>query len=423
MDCEILAIGTELLLGQIVDTNSAWMGQRLATAGVPCYVQTKVGDNHARIVAALRTALARADAVVCCGGLGPTQDDITREAIAEVMGTTLDRLPAIEDRLRRRFAGSDIPVINFKQADVPRGATVIEPALGTAPGLICPVGDKVVYALPGVPPEMKEMFEGSVLPDILTRSGITATIRSRFLRVWGEPESRVAEIVAPRLEALEGTPTTIAFLANVVEGVRVRITTRASGPGAEEEALKALDDEEAELRALLGASAGGVDDEGVEVSVARLLVGGGHRLAVAESLTAGLVSSRLASVPGASSWLAGAVVCYGEDVKRGLLGVSPGPVVSERAAAEMAKGVAGLLHADVGLSLTGVAGPTSQDDQPVGTVFVGLHLPPRAGVPGGTAVTQLSLRGDRQMVRDRASTSALDLLRRALMTGTYALGR
>lgn len=427
MDCEVLAIGTELLLGQIVDTNSAWMGQRLADAGVPCYLQTKVGDNHDRIVSALRTALARADVVVCCGGLGPTQDDITREAIAEVMGVPLERVPAIEERLRQRFAGRDLPRINYKQADVPVGAQVIEPRLGTAPGLVCPIGDKVVYALPGVPPEMQEMFDGYVLPDLLRRSGVTATIRSRFLRVWGEPESKVAELVAPRLEALEGTPTTIAFLANVTEGVRVRVTTRASGPDAEAEALRALDAEEAELRALLGESVGGTDDEGLEATVGQLLCGLGYRVAVAESLTAGLVSARLASVPGASAWLAGAVVCYGEDVKRELLGVGPGPVVSERAAKEMALGVARLLHAQVGLSLTGVAGPETQDGQPVGTVFIGLYVAPPdgplslagesgAGEESQVKVVEMSLRGQRQMVRDRASTSGLDLLRRSLMT-------
>lgn len=416
MDCEVLAIGTELLLGQIVDTNSAWIGQRLAEAGLPCYQQTKVGDNHGRIVAALRSSLGRADFVICCGGLGPTQDDITREAIAAVMGVPLERVPAIEERLKERFrhsfGGRPLPAINLKQADVPVGASPIEPEVGSAPGLICPVGEKVVYALAGVPAEMREMFDRAVIPDILRRAGVSATIRSRFLRVWGEGESRVAEIVAPRLEALEGSPTTIAFLANVTEGVRVRVTTRAEGLDAEGEAARALDAEEAELRTLLGTAVGGVDDEGLEVTVGNLLLAHGYRLAVAESLTGGLVSARLASVAGASNWFAGAVVSYGEDVKRDLLGVGPGPVVSEKAAAEMAQGVARLLHAEVGLSLTGVAGPSTQDDQPVGTVFVGVHLP----TASEAAVVKLSLlRGDRQMVRDRAGTASLDGLRRLLL--------
>ena len=417
MDCEVLAIGTELLLGQVVDSNSAWIGQQLALAGIPSHYQAKVGDNHDRIVAALRGALDRADAVVCCGGLGPTQDDITREAIAEVMGVGLRRDLEVEAALRERFRGRDVPDMNWKQADVPEGASFITASLGTAPGLVCPIKapacepgkEKVVYAVPGVPAEMREMVGGFVVRDLVRRSGDYATIHSRFLRVWGVPESRVAEIVAPRLSELEGTATTIAFLANVAEGVRVRVTTKASGPGAEAEAERALDKEEAALRALLGDAVGGIDDESLEVVVARLLGGASLRVAVAESLTGGLVGARLTSVPGASEWFAGGIVSYGSDVKRELLGVDEGPVVSERAAREMAAGVAGLLGADIGLSLTGVAGPEPQDGQPVGTVFVGLSWPPSA------AVQALKLSGDRQLVRERAATYALDLLRHTLL--------
>jgi nicotinamide-nucleotide amidase len=258
------------------------------------------------------------------------------------------------------------------------------------------------------------MVASAVVPDLVRRSGEQATIRSRFLRVWGLPESKVAEIVAPRVSALEGEPTTIAFLANVTEGVRVRITTRASGADeatAAATAQRALDAEEAELRALLGDAVGGVDEEGLEVIVARLMAGSGLRLAVAESLTGGLVAARLTSVPGASEWFAGGVVSYGEDVKRALLGVGDGPVVSAQAAEEMAAGVRALLRADLGLSLTGVAGPTTQDDQPVGTVFVGLSG------PQGQKVSRVLLSGVRQLVRERAGTAALDLLRREL-TGT-----
>jgi nicotinamide-nucleotide amidase len=420
MDCEVLAIGSELLLGQVVDTNSSWIGERLAAAGIACFYQAKVGDNHARIVAAVRGALERSDAVVCCGGLGPTQDDITREAIAEVMGVALERDPDIVMALKERFKGRDVPGTNYKQADVPVGALTIKPLIGSAPGLICPVrgpaGDKVIYAVPGVPAEMREMVEGSVVPDLVRRAGEVATIRSRFLRVWGVPESKVAQIVAPRLEALEGAPTTIAFLANATEGVRVRVTTRATGGSADGDAERALDAEEAELRALLGEAVGGVDSEGLEVVVARLLVQAGLRLAVAESLTGGMVGARLTTVPGASRWFAGGVVAYESDVKRSLLDVGPGPVVSERAAKEMALGVAHLLGADLGLSLTGVAGPDPQDDQPPGTVFIGLAGLPADEVDGarGARATHLALRGQRAMVREVAATSALDYLRRAL---------
>jgi len=414
MECEVLAIGTELLLGQVVDTNSSRIGARLASAGITCHYQGKVGDNHVRIVTALREALERAGAVICCGGLGPTQDDITREAIAEVMGVRLRRDPDIEASLRSRFRWREVPANNFKQADIPEGAVPIISSMGTAPGLICPVDDKVIYAVPGVPAEMWEMVDGAVTADLVARSGEQATISSRFLRVWGMPESKVAEVVAPRVAALEGTATTIAFLANVTEGVRVRVTARATGADAAEEARRALDAEEAQLRELLGDAVGGVDEEGLEDVVGRLLAEAGLHVAVAESLTGGLVAARLTSVAGASRWFSGGVVSYATDVKRKLLGVSKGPVVSEKAAAEMACGVAKLLGADIGLSLTGVAGPETQDGQPVGTVFVGLSWPANPPGPKGPSGAHLSLSGDRQLVRERAARYSLDLLRRAL---------
>jgi len=233
-------------------------------------------------------------------------------------------------------------------------------------------------------------------------------------------ESKVAEVVAPRVAALDvpEADTTIAFLASATEGIRVRITARATGDDADRAAVAALDKEEAELRALLGPAVGGVDDEGIEVVVGGLLAGAGLRLAVAESLTGGLVAARLTTVPGASNWFAGGIVSYGADVKRSLLAVGPEPVVSEQAAREMALGVKSLLNADIGLSLTGVAGPTEQDGQPVGTVFVGLAGVDANGADGpesSAEVAQLALRGERRVVRERAGTSALDLLRRRLL--------
>jgi len=325
-------------------------------------------------------------------------------------------------RLRARFAGRDIPVINYRQADLPKGALPIFADAGTAPGLLCPVGEKVIYAVPGVPSEMREMLERTVLPDLVRRSGENATIRSRFLRVWGMTESKVAEVVGPRVVALEGSSTTIAFLASAVEGVRVRITARASGDGAEAAVLRALDEEEVELRALLGKAVGGLDDEGLEVVVGRMLARAGLRLAVAESLTGGMVSARLTTVPGASSWFAGGVVSYGEEVKRALLGVGQGPVVSASAAAEMAVGVASLLQADIGLALTGVAGPTEADGEPVGTVFVGLAgsaVDKKRENEPGPHVERLALGGNRYLVRERATTNALDLLRRRLLENEF----
>lgn len=413
MRTEIIAVGTELLLGQIVDTNSSWMGEHLAMAGIDSHFQTKVGDNPERIVQALRIALSRSDAVIMCGGLGPTQDDITREAIAEVMNVALVRRPEIGERIRAMFEarGREMPENNLRQADVPEGASIIEQVRGTAPGLICPVGHKVVYAVPGVPYEMTEMMERAIIPDLQARSGETATISSRTIKTWGVAESKLAELMAPRLAALEGAGgATIAFLASGIEGIKVRITVKASDAGA---AGELLDAEEAEVRAILNELVFGVDDETMESRVGRQLLDAGLTLGVAESLTGGLVGSRLTNVVGASEWFRGAVVAYASDVKFDLLGVPEGPVVSEVAASAMACGVRSALGADVGLALTGVAGPDEQDGEPPGTVFVGLALP---GDDAGEA-HRLRLPGDRQRVRQFAAISALDLLRQRLTSG------
>ena len=183
MRCDVVAVGTELLLGQIVDTNSSWLGEQLAAAGIDSCLQIKVGDNLGRIVQSFRTVLNDADAVIVCGGLGPTHDDITREALAEVMGTTLELNDVVADRIARMFAsrGRRMSDNNLRQAMVPRGASVIEQTRGTAPGLICPVGNKVMYAVPGVPWELYEMFERAILPDLLARSGERTAIASRVL--------------------------------------------------------------------------------------------------------------------------------------------------------------------------------------------------------------------------------------------------
>lgn len=411
MRCEVVAIGTELLLGQIVDTNSAWIGEQLALSGIEHLRQTKVGDNHARIVEVLREALERADAVIACGGLGPTQDDITRRAIAEVMGVELVRDDEVADRIIGIFSarGRVMPDNNLLQAEVPVGATVIEQRVGTAPGLICPVGPygrKVIYAVPGVPYEMREMLERAVLPDLTERAGERQTIVSRTLRTWGESESRLAEVLAPRLDALDavGNPT-IAFLASGIEGLKVRLTARAA-TAVEADAL--LDAEEAEVRALLADLVFSSDDEPIEAAVGRLLSGAGLTVAVAESLTGGLMASRIVAVPGSSEWFRGAVVAYDSQVKFDVLGVREGPVVCQEAAEQMADGVRRLLGADIGLATTGVAGPAEMEGQPPGTVWLGLAI--------GDDVDAVLVRlpGDRERVRQLSVISCVDRLRRRL---------
>lgn len=418
MRVEVVAIGTELLLGQIVDTNSSWIGEQLALAGLDSLLQTKVGDNVGRIVAVLSAALDRADAVICCGGLGPTQDDLTRQAIAEVMGVELELDEDRADLIRWMFRGRDrqMPDNNLLQAYRPAGTEFLEHQPGTAPGLRCelqwPVGDpssatKVIYAVPGVPWEMQEMVGLDILPDLQRRAGINAVIRSRTLRTWGESESRLAEILADRIDALDVMgEATLAFLASGIEGLKVRITAKADTEAA---AMAAIEREEANVRALLDDLVFGIDDDTMESVVLELLRERGLSLAVAESLTGGLIGARLASVPGASDVFRGGVVAYQSDVKFGVLGVPEGPVVSEAAAGAMASGVRSLLGADVAVSATGVAGPAEQEGRSVGTVCLGVAL----GDVVHTA--EVRLPGRRNQVREFTVITVLAMLRRLLL--------
>ncbi len=232
--CDVLAVGTELLLGQIIDSNSAWIGGELAANGIDSLVQVKVGDNVGRIETQLRRLLEYADAVIMCGGLGPTHDDLTRDAIAAVMGVDLVLDDAVADVIREMFAarGRRMSENNLRQAMVPVGATIIPQTRGTAPGLICPVTvdgvDKVVYAVPGVPHEMYDMMQRAILPDLRRRSGEDSVIASRVLRTWGESESGLNERLDDVIEQLEGPDTpTLAFLASGWEGLKVRLTAKA----------------------------------------------------------------------------------------------------------------------------------------------------------------------------------------------------
>jgi nicotinamide-nucleotide amidase len=412
LSCEVVAVGTELLLGQVVDTNSAWIGEQLAASGIASHHQVKVGDNLARIVGVLRLALGRADAVIVCGGLGPTHDDITREAMASVMGVELVPDEAVAARIREMFAARNraMPDNNLRQALVPVGATVIPQTRGTAPGLICPVGDRVAYLVPGVPHEMEEMVERAVLPDLRRRSGDPSAIVSRVLRTWGESESGLDQRLRPLIDRLDASPggVTLAFLASGWEGIKVRLTAGAASAAA---AAALLDPIEAEVRTVLGPIVFGVDDETMESVVIDLLRARGLTLGLAESVTGGLVTGRLTDVPGASDVVRGSIVSYASEVKFDLLDVPPGPVVNEAAAMAMAAGARRVLDASVGMGLTGVAGPAEQDGMPPGTLCVGLAL--------GSDLSAVTLRlpGQRRQMRQMSVISALDLLRRRLLAG------
>ncbi len=404
--CDVLAVGTELLLGQIVDTNSAWIGEQLAASGIDSYEHRVVGDNERRMVDALSDLLSRADAVIVCGGLGPTQDDITREAVAAVLGVPLVRRPELVEEISAMFSsrGREMPENNLRQADVPEGGDSLANPLGTAPGLRCEVGGRVVYAVPGVPYEMKAMVTGHVLPDLLARSGEASVLVSRSLKTWGTSESALAEMVAGRVDALDaaGNPT-IAFLARGIEGLVVRITAKAASHA---EALSMVQAEERAVRSLLGDLVFAVDDETMESAVIERLARRGWTLGVAESVTGGLVGARLVNVPGASEVFRGTVGSYATEVKRSVLGVTAEAVVSEEAAAQMAEGARRVLGADVGIAITGVAGPDEQDGRAVGTVCMALSLP---GAP--TEAVSARLPGDRERIRQYGTISLLNLLR------------
>lgn len=413
MRCDVLAIGTELLLGQIVDTNSSWIGEQLAAAGIDTCEHRKVGDNLERMVQCLRELLDRADAVIVCGGLGPTPDDVTREAIAEVMGVGLERREGLIEHIRAIFGGRGrpFPENNLRQADVPVGGGVIPNPLGTAPGLQCEITDeagngKVVYAVPGVPYEMTEMVNQHVLPDLLERSGERAVIASRSLKTWGTSESGLAEMIAERVD--QQTNPTIAFLARGIEGIYVRMTAKAP---TEEEALTLLDAEDVELRKVLGELVFAVDDDTMESEVLRLCEERGWSVGVAESLTGGFIGARLTNVPGASRTYRGSIASYATDVKRSVLGVTAELVVSEEAVKQMAEGAQRVLGADVGIAITGVAGPDEQDGQPVGTVWYAVAIP---GHEPEAITARLPF--DRERIRQFSTITLLNTLRMRLLS-------
>ena len=427
MRCEVVAVGTELLLGQVVDTNSAWMGEQLALAGIDSHFQTKVGDNLERMIAALDQALERSDAVIVCGGLGPTPDDITRDAIAAVMGVEMRRNEAVVERIRAMFYRRDreMPANNLQQADVPVGARVMDVQPGTAPGLICPVtragqggggvpggspggADKVIYAVPGVPWEMQRMVSECVLPDLQARAGQRHVIRSRTLRTWGHSESGLAEMLEDEMARLDVTgEATIAFLASGMEGLKVRITAKAPDDDAAQRTLAGV---EARVRALIGEAVFGADDDTMESVVLGLMRSRGLTLGLAESVTGGLISARLTDVPGASDVLRGAVVPYDRTLKIGVLGAPDIAAVSKEMVLAMAAGACRVLGADVGLATSGAAGPDPHEGAPPGTVWIGLHL------DGGGEAVPVRFNMDRTRVRQLSTITALNLLRTRLLS-------
>jgi nicotinamide-nucleotide amidase len=408
MRVEIIGVGTEILLGQIANTNAQFLSQRLADIGVDVLHHQAVGDNVGRIAESMTHALSRADVVILTGGLGPTGDDVTRQAIAEALGRSLSRRPEIEDFLREKFRrlGREMPETNLVQADVPEGARYILPERGTAPGLVIETEDGRVYAVPGVPAEMREMVEGVILPALQEEIGPQGIV-SRVVRVTGIAEARIAELLDDLFRRLENP--TVAYLASAGE-VRVRLTAKAA---TREEAEAMIAPVEREIQERLGDAVYGTDNEELEEVVGGMLREGGVLLACAESLTGGGLAERIVRVPDSSDYFAGAVVAYAAGAKASVLGVSKdtldGPgMVSEECAREMARGARRAFEADVGVSTTGVAGPSPLEGHPAGEVWVAVSS------GRGEEARHIQAPGDREQVRRWAQQAALDLLRRHL---------
>jgi nicotinamide-nucleotide amidase len=406
-----VGVGTELLLGQISNTNAQWISERLAEIGVDVMHHQEVGDNPERIEEALRHALSHAEVVIVTGGLGPTQDDITRQAVAEVSGASLVRHRELEDMIRAKFAraGREMTDSNLVQAEVPEGARAILPERGTAPGLAVEIQGTRLYALPGVPAEMREMMEGTVLQELSSLAG-PASIASRIVRCVGIPESRVAELTDDLFRS-SANPT-VAYLAGGGE-VKVRLTAKAR---SREDAEALLEPLVAEVVRRLGNHAFTSMDEELEETVAGLLRDAGKTLACAESLTGGELGARITSVPGASDYFLGSAVCYSARAKREILGVSQetidGPgLVSAECAREMAAGARRLFGADIALALTGAAGPDPHAGAEPGQIWAALEA------EGVSHQRGLRSPGDRDLVRRWAEQAGLDLVRRHLLGG------
>lgn len=410
----MIAIGTELLLGETVEGNGAWLGRRLAALGIPVVRRTTVGDDDEAITASVHEALQRTGALVCTGGLGPTSDDRTRPAVARVFGRELvldeEWLEVIRARFRAR--GLVMPESNRVQAEKPAGSTLLPNQRGTAPGLALEdprLGMAIL--LPGVPSEMQWLMDEQVVPFLRSRGWIgRGRIRSRTLRTTGISESALAERVADLTPGFD--PLTLAYLPTGL-GEDLRLTSW--GDLEEADAEGALARAELQLRDRLGGLVYGADSEDLAEIVGRQLRARGLKIGLAESCTGGLLAKRLTDAAGSSDYMAGAVVAYENAAKVRLLGVRESTIdehgaVSAQVAREMAAGARAAFRADVAISVTGIAGPGGgTEEKPVGTVWIALAIDDRI------EVRRLRLAGDRIEVRERSAQAALDLLRRQLV--------
>lgn len=405
MIVEVIAVGTELLLGQIVNTNAAVIGAAMAERGLDAHFQQVVGDNLSRISTAIRVGLDRSDAVVITGGIGPTQDDMTREALADVTGQALVFSEEYAGQLREWWArrGREMPESNLRQAYYPEGAVMLPNPRGTAPGLMVEHEGKPIFCVPGVPAEMEQLMATEVLPRLATASGSEKVIASVLLRTWGRAESEVAELLDDLYTG--SVNPSLAFLASNSE-IKIRMTAKAETAA---EARSLIEPMEMEVRSRLGESIFGTDEETIERVLLRLLSERGQTIGTAESMTGGLVTARLTDLPGSSAVVKGGVVAYQTELKQRLLGLPDVPgVVSEEAAVALATGARALLDVDVALSVTGSAGPDPLE-KPVGTVMIGVATPEDA------RAREMRFTGDRDRIRAFGATAALHLARLAIV--------
>ncbi|MBI1875572.1 MAG: competence/damage-inducible protein A [Acidobacteria bacterium] len=410
---EIIAVGTELLTPHRLDTNSLAITERLNDIGIDVRTKAVVGDDRGDLQALFVQALERADLIVLTGGLGPTDDDLTREVVADVLQLPLEEDPSIANRIRGRFErrGLRMPDINRRQAMVPRGAKVLDNPNGTAPGLILERGDKLVVLLPGPPREMKPMLEIALRHHLEPRSGGVKLLR-RILRVTGRTESHVEEVAQPVYGRWSRGPDAISTTILASPGqIELHLTTLSDDVTA---ASARLERAVRELMDVLGADVFSVDGRTLEQVVGALLRDRHIRLALAESCTGGLTTSRLTDVPGSSDYVERGIVCYSNRSKVELLGVPATLIethgaVSEEVALEMARGIRDRAGVDMGVAITGIAGPGGgREEKPVGTVFVAAV---RTGEP---VVRRFRFPGSRDMIKSQAAQAALDLVRRTL---------
>ncbi len=410
MVVELISVGTEILLGNIVNTNAQYLAEKCALLGLSVYYQSVVGDNKDRLADTFRTALKRSDIVILTGGLGPTEDDLTKEVCAEVMGFPLVEDAHTRERLVEYFANSiykEIPDNNWKQAIVPAGARVLDNDNGTAPGLILEKFGKSAILLPGPPDELVPMFAKQVMPYLQTLR--PEMIFSRMVKICGIGESAVEEKLLDLID--KQTNPTIATYAKIGE-VHVRVTAKVT---SEEEAKKLIKPVVKEIRSRLGDCVYSIkEDETLEMAVVELLKKYELTVTTAESCTGGLLAGRLVNVPGVSEVFREGFVTYSNKAKRKLLDVNKSTLkkygaVSEQTAREMAMGGVFATDADVCVAITGIAGPESDGEKPVGLVYIACYMKEKVWVE------QYQFKGNRNKIREQSVVKALDLLRRAIL--------